>query len=171
MITPRAKKVAIVAGVYCFCASVVLVGSVYFTELNKNKFADVRNRNAELRATQQLATTIEQTLRLSEDDRQELDSFFISERDTIHFITNVEALAETLRVSVETTQLAVTPKKDDEPIRLEIGFLIEGSYSNVERMLSALETLPYHKSIPNVSIKSTEKGTWTGAIVLYVTLQ
>ena len=171
MITSRAKKIAIVAIVYCLCAVVVLVGAVYYTEQNKSKFADVRNRNAEAQATQQLARTIEQTLRLSESDRQALDSYFISERDTIHLITRVEALAETFRVSVETKQLSVTPKKDDIPSRLEIGFETEGAYNDVVLMLSALETLPYHKTIPNVSIMQNDKGIWTGTIALYVTLQ
>ncbi len=171
MITSRAKKVAIIASIYCLGAVVVLAGSVYYTEQNKNKFADVRNRNAEVRAMQQLSTSIEQTLRLSESDRQELSSFFISERDTIHLITQVEALAKTMQVSVETTQLAVVPKKDKTPSRLEIGFIIEGNYSNVAKMLSAIETLPYHKQIPQIAVTKSSEETWVGTIVLHVTLQ
>jgi len=171
MITPRAKKVGIAAVTYCFLAVIVLAGTVYYTEQNKNKFADVRNKNAEAQATKQLATTIEQTLRLSKSDRDELDSFFISERDTIHFITRVEELARRIGVSVETTQLAVLPSKDEVPSRLHIGFEVEGEYPDVEQMLSAVETLPYHKSIPDVAIIQSEAGVWTGTIALYVTLQ
>jgi hypothetical protein len=171
MITSRAKKVAIVAVVYCLVSAVVLTLTMYVTEQNKNKFADVRNKNAQAKAMQQLATTIEQTLRLSEADRKELDSFFISERDTIHFITQVEELASRLGVGVETTQLSVIPGKDDVPSRLHIGFEINGDYGHVAQMLFALETLPYHKSIPDVAIKQIDGGSWEGTIAMYVTLQ
>lgn len=171
MITSRAKKIAVLASIYCLLAVVVLAGSIYYTEQNKNKFADVRNRNAEARAMQELSTSIEHTLRLSEDDRQELSSFFISERDTIHFITKVETLAKTMQVNVETTQLSVVPKNDKTPSRLEIGFIVEGNYSNVAKMLSAIETLPYHKEILQIAITKSSEKTWEGAVALYVTLQ
>ena len=171
MITSRAKSVGVVAIAYCLAAAIVLVGTIYFTQNNKNKFADVRNKNAEAQSMKQLSATIEQTLRLSEADRNELDTFFISERDTIYFITQVEGLASAFGVSVETTQLAVLPAKDDIPSRLHIGFVAEGEYANVVQMMSALETLPYHKSIPEVVIKKLESSSWEGVIDLYVTLQ
>jgi len=171
MITSRAKKISIVAAIYCLLAVVILVGAIYYTEQNKNKFADVRNKNSEAVAMKQLATKIEQTLLLSESDRNELDSFFISERDTIHFITRVEELANLFEVEVETTQLAVIPAKDGKLSRLHIGFISEGQYDNVEKMLSALETLPYHKSISQVSIKKAQGEIWEGSIDMYVTLQ
>jgi hypothetical protein len=170
MITSRAKKIGVVAISYCLGAGLVLAGTIYFTEQNKTKFAEVRNRNAEAQATKQLVATTEQTLLLSEKDRQTLDTFFIAERDTIHFIAQVEALAETLGVGVETTQLAVKPGKDEVPSRLEIGFIVKGTYGAVAQMLSALETLPYHKTIPNTSIKKSDTGQWVGTVVMYVTL-
>lgn len=171
MITSRAKKIAILSTGYCLSAIIILAGTIYFTERNKSKFADVRESNAKAQATKQLATTIEQTLLLSELDREELNSFFISERDTIHFITRVEELAKKLGVSVETTQLAVIPGKDNEPSRLHIGFEVEGEYNNVVQMLSAVETLPYHKLIPDIAIKQVDRVSWSGTIALYVTLQ
>lgn len=171
MITSHAKKVAVVAGIYCFCAVGIVVVAAYITEQNKNKFTAAKNSHAQVQAADELSTIVEQTVRLSEADRSELASYFISERDTIYFITRVEELAQMLRVSAETTQLAVVPAKDDEPSRLEIGFEIAGSYSSVVQMLSAIETLPYHKTIPTVSIKMTDNGSWEGVIALEVTLQ
>lgn len=171
MITSSAKKVGIFAIVYCLLALVVLAGTIYYTAQNKNKFAEVRNKNAEAQAAKQLANTIEQTLRLSESNRSELNSFFISERDTIHFITRVEQLADRVGVTVATTQLAVIPEKDAVPSQLHIGFEVEGDYGTVAQMIAAIETLPYHKVISDVAIKQSDDGLWMGTIALYVTLQ
>jgi len=171
MITSRAKKVASFALLYFAAGLVVLVSTIFVTEKNKQKFAEVRSKNAEAQVAKQLASSIEQTLRLSEADRIALDSFFISERDTIDLITEVEDLAQIFGVKVETTQLSVTPTKDSEPSQLQIGFAVTGLYNNVANILSALETLPYHRTIPDVSIKKTASGQWTGSIVLHITLQ
>lgn len=171
MITKRAKKIGVIALIYCLGGLVVLIGTVYLTQQNKQKFADVRAKNAEAEAAKQLSTTIEQTLQVSARDRATLDTFFISERDTIDFITEVETLAQTLQVQVETTQLSVIPATDTEPSRLQIGFVVKGSYNNVARMLFALETLPYHRTIPDRSISKTLTGEWEGSMVLHVTLK
>jgi len=171
MITKRAKQIGMIAGLYCAVGLVVLVGTVYVTEQNKKKYADIRTQNAEAEATKQLATTIEQTLTLSESDRAFLDTFFISERETIDFITQVEVLADQIGVGLETTQLAVSPPKDDAPSVLQIGFTAKGTYVAVAQFLAALETLPYHRTIPMSSIKKTSENEWEGSIALHVTLQ
>jgi len=171
MITSHAKKVGLFAGLYCLVGLVVLVGTIYMTEQNKKKFAAVRTQNAEAEAAKQLATTIEQTLSVSERDRKIIDTFFISERETINFITRVEVLAEQFGVTLETTQLSVTPPKDAESSTLKIGFITKGTYSAVARMLAALETLPYHLTIPTIAIKNSVGSEWEGSIVLHVTLQ
>lgn len=171
MITFQAKKVGIIASLYFCLGLIVLIGTLYITGQNKNKFTTIRTQNIETEALRQLATTIEQTLKVSERDRVLLSTFFISERETVDFITKIETLAQILSVKVETTQLAVTVPKEKIPSKLQIGFTINGTYSAVTQMISALEVLPYHQTIPTIVIKKVTENEWRGDIVLYVTLQ
>lgn len=171
MITSKAKKVVVVAVAYCFLAVLVLAATIYYTEQNKKDFAEARNSNAKAQAMQKLSNTVEQTLLLSEDDRRELNSFFISERDTIHLITQVEEMGDKMGTNIETSQLSVVPKKGSTPSRLEIGFVVEGFYNNVASTLFAIETLPYHKRVPQITVLEKSDGLWEGTIVLHVTLQ
>lgn len=172
MITSRAKKVGAVAIMYCLISVVVLLMVLYTTEQNKNKFTDVKTKYAEAESARQLSSVIEQTLNISKSDRETLETYFISERDTIHFIARVEEIAKLLNVVVETTQLSVDPVTEKEPIsKLKIGFMVRGGYTGVSSMLSALETIPYHHTVQEVSLKETSEGEWEGAIVMYVTLQ
>jgi hypothetical protein len=171
MITTRTKNVAYIALLYCLLCLCVLTVTVYVTEYNKKKYATVRTQHAEAEATKQLATTVEQTLRLSEADRALLARFFIRERETINFIAEAENLATRFGLMVETTELSVTPPTDDVPSVLRIGFTTEGSYAAVTGLMAALETLPYHRTILLSTIKQTPTNRWEGTIVLQVTLQ
>lgn len=171
MMTKTAKKFAIIAGLYCLLAIAGLLLAIYMTESNKAKFAAVRTQNAEAEAAKQLASTIAQTLEVSERDRTTLSQFFLSERKTIDFISEVEVLADRIGVEVETTELSVTPAIEAAPSILQIGFVVTGTYPAVVQMIAAIETLPYHRKIPLVALTEETENKWEGSIVLHLTLQ
>lgn len=171
MITTKAKKISIIAILYTLISGLILLVGWYITEQNKDEFAELKTKYAEAESARQLSITLEQILKLSQADRDTLQTFFIAERDTIHFITEVENIASELNINLETTQLAVDSATDKQPSKLKIGFVIDGDYTSVVAMLFALETMPYHLLVQTVTIKETKTNGWEGSIIMHVTLQ
>lgn len=106
-------------------------------------------------------------------DREELETYFITEKDTITFISNLELIAKQFRVSLETTELSVTKSTEKDALTtagiLSIGLNFSGSDVDVKRFVVMLENLPYKTTIPNLSIgEDPVTGVVTGTIKLLI---
>lgn len=130
----------------------------------------------EQQAKEKAYNDVVQIVATTEDDRDTLAGFFITEKDTINFITNIENYARRQNLLLETTQLAVEPRKEktekteaSEPM-LKIGFIFKGSEMSVKNMVLFFETLPLHKTIPELNIIKVSDTEWEGRIALQVTI-
>jgi hypothetical protein len=111
-----------------------------------------------------VATTIESTTAL----REEISTYFLEEKETISFITEIEGLAGVLGVSIETTALDMTKTEGGRP-ELKTGFAVKGTRSAVLRFMEAIETLPYHSRIASMQVLG-EGNEWRGQVDIFVTI-
>jgi Tfp pilus assembly protein PilO len=171
MITSIAKRNILLRSSYFVFSLVVFSVMIFMLHSYRQAYSEVQSVYAEQQAQQQMATIIENTLSQSEDERKQLQSFFLSERDTISFITAVEQLARNSQVTLETTQLSVVPATETDPSKLNVGFSYEGSYNRVINLTAQIETLPYHITVTRVTLVKLAQGQWRGDVTLTVTLQ
>jgi len=100
-----------------------------------------------------LADLVETT----EDTRTELDSYLLSEADTIEFLAEIERVGVEQGVSLDTSALTVVGEGDDA--ELSIRFEITGSEPLVLRMIRILETLPYQSQLNTLRLTVAEETT------------
>lgn len=171
MITTIAKRRIIVRSVYFGFALLIFISGMILLRSHQTSYQEVRLLYAEIQAKQQLATVIDNTLMQSFEERELLSRYFLSERATISFITEVEQLARQNQMALETTQLSVSPATESTPGTLTVGFSYEGTYGNVVTLTGLIETLPYHLNVSRITMKKFEQGKWKGEVVLTLTLQ
>ena len=103
-------------------------------------------------------------------DRAKLTSYFLSEKETITFIADVEALAATLGVTVETTGLDIV-RPADNPAGLKISFAVSGTRTEVLQFMEAMENIPYHSTISTMRIGRETGQVWSGSLDMLITLR
>lgn len=155
--------------------------SVIFGLLFGFDVSQLRAKATELSSTRQLIAeqvakelayhNVEQVLESTVADRDTLQHFFITEKDTIAFVSDVEAKAAALGVALETTQLSINPKKDKTPAQLYTGFKFSGPELSVKRLVTLLEAVPYYKTVPELKLtRKTDSNEWDGTILLYINI-
>lgn len=152
---------------------VTVVGVVSFA------FASVLNSSQTLE--QQIATVVEQNqqqatlLRMqrlaenSQTERAELASYFLlQEADYITFLSQVESLAPSLGISLETQQLQQVTR--DNKNWIETTFSVSGTRQNVQNFIQVLEDIPYVSRITSVSMREGGGSQWVADIIIQVQL-
>ncbi len=140
-----------------------VLGYAFVTvEAQRSEAMNLRTTLAEQTSKQTVARTIGDLTASTAEVRGELADYFLSERDTISFIAEVEALAGAQSVAIETTTLDIVRPADAAP-ELKTGFRVEGTRQSVLAFVQALETMPYHSRIP--SVQFTQDGNVSGAQV------
>jgi len=145
-------------------AAFITVGS------QKRETIQLRTTLAEQNAKEQAANTVAVTVAATANDRAKLNSFFLSEKETITFIADVEALAKTLGVTVQTTGLDIV-RPAEAPARLKASFAVTGTRSGVVSFMEAMENVPYHSSIGTMRMGREAGQVWSGSVDMIITLQ
>jgi hypothetical protein len=112
----------------------------------------------------------------SAKDRVTLDTYFISEKDTIGFMSELETAANTIGVTLNTTELSITPATSKDGVNtpgvLSIGVHFRGGETAVKRFIQLLENVPYHKKLPSFSVTSdTAADVWDVTTSLRITMK
>ncbi len=154
---------------YFLVFALVLFYALITVQSQKAEAVTLRTTLAEQTTKQAAARTVMATIDSTEAVRTELSGFFLSEKDTITFIADIEALATTLGVAIETTALDIERPAEGNPI-LKTGFAVSGSRSGVLNFMRALETLPYHSTLPSLRVSNQGDGEWQGQVAVLVTL-
>jgi hypothetical protein len=149
--------------------ALVLIYALITVQSQKAEAVSLRTTLAEQTTKQDAARTVESTIVSTEAVRDELAGFFLSEKETITFIAENEALAKVLGVRVETTALDISRPSDSNAI-LKTGFMVSGSRTGVLNFMRALETLPYHSTLPTLRFANEGDGEWQGQVEVLVTL-
>lgn len=149
--------------------ALVLLYALITVQAQKAEVESLRTTLAEQTTKQAAARTVETTIANTVAVRDELAGFFLSEKETITFIAEIEALANVLGVQVETTALDISRPSDSNAI-LKTGFRVSGSRTGVLNFMRALEAIPYHSTLPTLRFSNQGDGEWQSQVELLVTL-
>jgi hypothetical protein len=158
-----------ISATYFVSLVLVLLYAFITVQSQKAETVSLRTTLAEQTTKQAAAQTVETTIQNTEAVRTELASFFLSEKETITFIAEIESLATDLGVRVVTTALDIERPTEGNAI-LKTGFAVTGSRAAVLNFLSAMETIPYHSSLPALRLSNEGDGEWGGQVEVLVTL-
>jgi hypothetical protein len=123
---------------------------------------------AEQTSKQSVARTVATTFESTTALREEVSTYFLEEKETISFITEIEGLAGVLGVAIETTALDMT-KTEGGRQELKTGFAVKGTRAATLRFMEAIETLPYHSRIASMQVAG-EGNEWRGQVDIFVTI-
>lgn len=168
--TKKTTTTVTIATLYFVGVFLLLVSAYITVRSQKTETMQLRTTLAEQNAQEQVANTVAVTLEATASDREKLRGYFLSEKETISFIADVEALADTSGVTVETTMLDIVRPQEAAP-RLKAGFAVAGTRDGVERFIEAMEQVPYHSSITSVRIARESGQVWTGSVDILITLE
>jgi hypothetical protein len=156
--TQCTKTTFIIAVVYSSGLILTLGCILYVIHMQGTKLEEAKTTIAEHTAKELAYANVTKVLETSEADRAKLDSYFISDKDTISFITELESTATSFGVILQTTGLSVTPATTVagvvHPPVLSVGLRIKGDKVAVKKYIVLLENIPYHKQISSFMFSS-----------------
>lgn len=168
MLTPRAKRIVVVASV-CGIISVASFAAafVYVAKQGatlRERAQAVANHAVQQQTYQALAALVTST----KDDREELYRYLVTEAETIDFLAEIEGLAATKGVTITTDTLTVEEGKDFNT--LKINLTLAGEERPIHDVIQILETLPYMSYINRLKLSTDPAGVVTGTVELRVML-
>jgi len=110
----------------------------------------------------------------TKEDREKINSFFVkSDEETVDFLENVEALANSLNLEINIVSVNVLDIDENNQI-LDLNLKITGSFNSVYDFISLIDSLPYELSLDkfnmNSSVNVNEAGVenfeWSGNLSL-----
>lgn len=100
--------------------------------------------------------------------RAEVTSRFLTETETIDFLTMIESTAGSFGLTIKTTGLDLIETDNDAFQDLSVRFVITGTQAATEQFLHVLETLPYHSQLDDLRQERGEV-EWETSGHLFVT--
>lgn len=169
MIDRKTKLIAIVAAVFFTTALCVFLWVLYAIVASgqelQTRLAAIEETNAKIQANNELASLLVST----QDERLQLEKYVLTEDETGIFLTDIEKLASSQAVALNTSSLEVVKTKD-EPDKLQVEFEIKGRETDVKNMLALFESLPYHSIVSAFSLTRVGNGQVESSITLQITL-
>ncbi|OGG89174.1 hypothetical protein A2592_00540 [Candidatus Kaiserbacteria bacterium RIFOXYD1_FULL_42_15] len=167
----KTKLMLYISILYSFILVAFLAYGIYQVKVQGDVFDANRLLIAEQNSKELAYHNLIQTTESTKEDRATIEQFFITEKDTISFITDIEQLASKMGITLETSQLSVNPKTDKSAAQLYAGFKFTGQEKAIKQLVLLFENIPYHKTIPELVLThNPEDGTWKGSILLYITI-
>ncbi|MFN3693300.1 MAG: hypothetical protein ACK4SL_04395 [Candidatus Paceibacteria bacterium] len=158
-----------VASLYFVIVASVMVYAFISVRSQKADALALATTLAEQTSKQSVARTVATTIESTAALREEVSTYFLEEKETISFITEIEGLAGVLGVTIETTSLDMT-KTEGGRGELKTGFSVKGTRAAVLRFMEAIETLPYHSRIATMQVTG-EGNEWRGQVDIFVTIK
>jgi hypothetical protein len=125
---------------YFTITSVVAETSTILAEVDK-----AEEKNQEL-------VTLKKTISTSEEDRQTLSSYFVTDDTIVIFLENLEALGATSNTEVKIS--SVTQNTEDKKLSVAISSV--GGFGNVFRFLELIEQVPYATEVKTLSLATRD---------------
>ncbi len=174
--TKRTKTTFVISVLYSIFFVLGLAVMVYVITIQGAQLEVAKESIATRTAKNEAYKNIMQLLETSAPNRAKIDSYFISEKDTIGFMSELETAANTIGVSLNTTDLSIVPATNKAgvaaPAVLLIGVHFKGSEIAVKKYIQLLENVPYRKSLPAFSVTSdTAADVWEVTTSLHITMK
>ena len=138
---------------------VVLAAGIYaltFHEINAlgNETSVLRSQTNDLMAKESQAGELKKNLAVNQAKEPKLLSYFINANDIIPFLDTIEGYGRTTNVSVKFNSVDVKQSPDQLTATLKG----DGSFANIYRFITLVESAPYELSITNASIQAVSVG-------------
>jgi hypothetical protein len=173
--TKRTNTIFVVSILYALVLAFGLAAMLYVVHMQGSKLEEAKITIADHIAKEAVYSNVVRLLESSKADRALLATYFISEKDTISFISELEQAAEKVGVTLRTTELSVVSATTKDgvatPAVLSVGVQFSGEEMAVKKFISLVENVPYHKKIPNFNIsRDTASDNWTADTKLQITM-
>jgi hypothetical protein len=169
MFSKKTNTIVLISLIFSVCSVCALVWVLYTVtraeQSLRERIAIIADTRAKERAYKDLALQVENT----KAQRTTLGSFVLTEEGTGAFLTEIERLGVLQGVTLTTNTLKVVTKKD-LPDTLQVQFAIVGGEQAVRKMLTILETLPYHSVVSSLTLTKETGGQVRSVVDLAVTL-
>lgn len=171
MIGGRTKIVFIIVSLYLLLSGSALTWFVLRVNETGRAMSEQVKVIADTMAQEQVFRELNDLVSSTEDSRLALEKFVLTEDETIGFLTEIETIGREQKVDLETTSLQVEESEDSDFDTLLVSFSAEGSVVALQKMLSILETLPYHSELRKMKLDyAAKEGTPSLTVTLAVTL-
>lgn len=169
MLSKKTNTIALVSLVFALCSGGIFSWVLYEVTTAGQSLTErvttIADTRAKERAYKDLAIQVANT----KEQRTTLNSFVLTEEGTGTFLTEIEHLGVSQGVVLTTNSLKVATQKD-LPDTLQVQFTLAGKEKAVKKMLSILETLPYHSVVSSLVLSKEASGDLRGTVDLSVTL-
>jgi len=156
MITKRTKAIGLISILFFVVTCIALFSAWKYVEIKGDKMLQQSKEIADYQAREQTYSELGQLIKSTQNDREELVSYILTEDRTVGFLATIEKIAVEQGIELVTDSLKVL----EQPglfNTLSISFSVQGSKERVYSMLHIFETLPYHAFVSGVSFrKDTE---------------
>ena len=117
--------------------------------------------------------SVKKILEATKDDRELLESYFVTDNTIARSITKVESAARSVAIELDITSVGIEGSESNElgvSETLNMRLIIEGTWSNVVHFVSLVEHLPYNIDILSFQMQnsrgSDDESIWRGTITL-----
>lgn len=167
----KSKRIAILAILF-FVSGVSVAGLVlYMIKLDGAQLAAQIETVETNRVIESKYSDLQATLDQSTSERDQLNSYMLTEDETVRFLSEIEGIAEKMGLQLITDSLSVTPFPNQSFQKIDLKFRVSGLKNNVLLFLSALESLPYYSRIEALSLDgSAGSGVWEASVTLMIGL-
>ena len=170
----RSRNNFLFASLTCLGVVLVFVYGLYKIQVQGNRLSQSRQVISDHIAKEASYNKVVNLIDETKAQRQLLSSFFITEKDTVRFISDMENASNIIGVKMETKNLAVTPAvlKDGqvvEPAYLVFGMSFEGGETAIKKYVTLIENIPYQKKITQLTLsKQGPNNGWSGTVNLNI---
>jgi Tfp pilus assembly protein PilO len=171
---PKTKKVAVVSVVVFLCIIALYAGLRYVIAREERAVHEQMTARGTVEDRQRSLLQLSKALAETEGERAELASAVVSDEGVTEFLELVERIAREEGLTINTTSVGVEPlPKSTKFELLALSHEVKGSYTQVMRFVSLLETLPYQVTLQSVSLDRTVEADapnlWRGTISIAAT--
>ena len=151
----------------CACLA---IGVLYFTRAQGVKLEEQMEVVNTKRILENTYNDLVQTLKATEVEHKELAGYFLTETQTIQFLSEIESIARNLGLSIVTDSLEVQPlpKENFETILLRLR--VQGDKETLLGFIKILENVPYFSHVKELELQQ-QAGVWSANVKLMVGLQ
>jgi hypothetical protein len=142
----------------------------------KKVSASAANELFNLQQKRERLSELRNIVRVTETDRNRLDSYFIKKDEAVNFIRQIETLGRQAEAPIEIVTVGIEAVRGDIDVaeRLVLHLKAEGDLTNIVHLFSLLESMPYATRLSSARIEERAGAVdggmprWQGTAVLSV---
>lgn len=164
----NSAKRRIIIGVVLIVCSGVLFGLVVM-QVNRqgNELTSYIDTLEAEQAQEQSYIKLQRLAEATVEDRETVQQYFLlRESDSIDFLNQIEGLAPTVGVALETEDLVIKEEKDSAWV--EVVFSFSGTRENVDRFIELLESVAYVSRILSVNLQARSGIDWEASVTMQI---